>query len=87
MSEKVNALDTQMLYIAAFRYALGRQSYIVPTIANVIMENRDLLTDETAALMVREINECKYLGMEIDAQVWASLAKFLSGGEDDEGRA
>ena len=87
MSEKVNALDTQLLYIAAFRYALGRQSYIVPTIANVIMENRDLLTDETAALMVREINECKYLEMEIDVQVWASLAKFLSGGEDDEGRA
>lgn len=83
----MNVLDTQMLYIAAFRYALGRQTYIVPTIANLIMENRNLLTDETAALMVQEINECKYLGVEMDAQVWASLAKFLSGGEDDEGRA
>ena len=83
----MNVLDTQLLYIAAFRYALGRQSYIVPTIANVIMESRDLLTDETAALMVQEINECNYLGMEIDAQVWVGLAKFLSGGEDDEGRA
>lgn len=84
----MNALDTQLLYIVAFRYALGRQSYIVSTIANVIMENRNLLTDETAALMVREINECNYLGMEIDAQVWASLAKFLlAGGDDDEGRA
>lgn len=31
MSENMNALDTQLLYIAAFRYALGRQSYIVPT--------------------------------------------------------
>lgn len=45
------------------------------------------MTDETAALMVREINECKYLGTEIDAQVWVGLTKFLSGGEDDEGRA
>lgn len=76
----MNVTDTQLLYIAAFRYALGRQTYMVPAIAGAIRESRDLLTDETARLMVREIEECKDLGMECDAEVWRGLAEFLSEG-------
>lgn len=76
--------DTQLLYIAAFRYALGRRTYVVPAIAGAIRESRDLLTDETARLMAREIVECKDLGMECDAEVWRGLAEFLSAGDDDD---
>lgn len=78
--------DTQLLYIAAFRYALGRQTYIVPAIAGAIRESRNLLTDETARLMAREIVECRHLGMECDAAVWWDLAEFLLAGGDDDKR-
>ena len=82
----MNKTDTQLLYIAAFRYALGRSTYVVPAIAGAIRESRDLLTDETAQLMAREIVECKNLGMECDAEVWWDLAEFLlAGGDDDKG--
>ena len=76
----MNVTDTQLLYIAAFRYALGRSTYVVPAIAGAIRESRDLLTDETARLMAREIVECKHLGMECDAAVWWDLAEFLLAG-------
>ena len=73
-------VDTQLLYIAAFRYALGRSTYVVPTVANVIRNNRHELSNETAKLMVREIEDCRCLGDECDAEVWRGLAEFLSEG-------
>lgn len=77
----MNKTDTQLLYIAAFRYALGRSTYMVPAIADAIRESRELLTDETARLMVREIMDSKKnLGMECDARTWQGLAEFLSEG-------
>lgn len=76
----MNVTDTQLLYVAAFRYALGRSTYMVPAIAGVIRESRDLLTDDTARLMAREIVECQNLGMDCDAEVWHDLAEFLSEG-------
>lgn len=80
----MNRTDTQLLYIAAFRYALGRSTYMVPAIAGAIRESRDLLTDETARLMAREIVECRHLGMECDARIWWDLAEFLlDGGSND----
>ena len=78
------SVDTQLLYIAAFRYALGRSTYVVPAIAGAIRESRDLLTDDTARLMAREIEECQNLGMDCDAEVWHGLAEFLSKGVKDE---
>lgn len=80
----MNKTDTQLLYIAAFRYALGRQTYMVPAIAGAIRESRDLLTDETVLLMVREIVECRNLGMACDAEVWRDLAEFLLAGGSNE---
>lgn len=77
-SAKMNSLDTQVLFIAAFRYALGRTDNSVPAMVDNIRWSRDLLTDQTAALMVREIKECKDLGAECDAEAWRGLLEFLS---------
>lgn len=77
-SAKMNSLDTQVLFIAAFRYALGRRDNIVPAMVDNIRWSRDLLTDQTAALMVREIKECEDLGAECDAEAWLGLVDFLS---------
>lgn len=76
------SVDTQLLYIAAFRYALGRRTYVVPVVAANIRNAANLLTDNTKALIVREIKECLYLGDECDAEVWHELAEFLSEDED-----
>lgn len=77
------SVDMQLLYIAAFRYALGRRTYIVPVVAANIRNAIDLLTDNTKALIVREIKECQYLGDDCDAEIWHELAEFLSEANDD----
>lgn len=73
----MNSVGTQLLYIAAFRYALGRSSYITAAISDIIRDNVDVLTDNTLNLMIREIEECKNLGMNCDQEVWKLLAEFL----------
>lgn len=77
-SAKMNSLDTQVLFIAAFRYALGRRDNIVPAMVDNIRWSRDLLTNQTAALMVSEIKACEDLGAECDAEAWLGLVEFLS---------
>lgn len=76
------SVDTQLLYIAAFRYALGRRTYVVPVVAANIRNAIGLLTDDTKALIVREIKECQHLGDECDAEIWLSLADFLLEADD-----
>lgn len=74
MKLSINSLDLQLLFISAFRYALGRRSYITSTMAHIIKDNSDVLTDHTVD---------KDLGMECDRRVWEDLSKFLSGGNND----
>ena len=73
----MNSVDTQLLYIAAFRYALGRSSYITSAISDIIRDNVDVLTDNTVKLMIKEIEECENLGMDCDKEVWPYLSEFL----------
>ena len=51
-----------LLYLAAFRYALGRSTYIVGTICDELL--KATLSDETKKTIVREIKE---------AEVWDSF--------------
>lgn len=74
----MNSADTQLLYLAAFRYVLGRKPYMVSAIAGAIKEGRYLLTNNTKALMVREIEECQYLGDDYATETWRDLAGLLS---------
>lgn len=69
--------DLQLLFIAAFRYALGRRSYITSAISDIIQNNVDVLTDNTVNLIIKEIRECENLGMDCDKEVWMYLAEFL----------
>lgn len=76
----MNSVDTQMLYIAAFRYALGRSSYITAAISDIIRDNVDVLTDNTVKLMIDEIRWCENFGMDCDKEVWRQLAEYLEEG-------
>ncbi|MEJ8785075.1 hypothetical protein [Peptoniphilus sp. HCN-40583] len=69
--------DLQLLFIASFRYALGRRSYITSAISDIIQNNVEVLTDNTVKLMIKEIQECENLGMDCDKEVWQYLAEFL----------
>lgn len=73
----MNKLDKQLLYIAAFRYALGRPTYIVEVFVRILKDNKDELTEESKNLIIKEIAECKDLGMDCDAKAWRSLSEDL----------
>lgn len=73
-------LDLQILFIAAFRYALGRMTYVAPTVAGMIIENIDYLTGNTINLMIKEIEDGEArggLGMDVDKEIWLRLKAEL----------
>lgn len=77
---KLNRMDFRLLILSAFRYALGRMTYIVPVVANVIGESKDRLDSQAIDLIIKEIEEAEKrdgLGMECDIEVWLKLKKEL----------
>lgn len=75
--------DLQILFLAAFRYALGRMTYVVPTVAGMIRENIDYLTGDIINLMIREIEDVDDrggLGMDVDREIWLRLKADLEAG-------
>lgn len=69
-----------LIAAAAFRYALGRQSYMVGHVGSWLRRNKSLLTANTRDLIIREIYEARDrngLGMDCDAKEWLDLAADL----------
>ena len=61
-----------LVYLAAFRYALGRMTYIVSTIADELIKAD--LSDETKKTIVREIK-----AMDFDRKEWTRVKeKFVN---------
>lgn len=79
----IDGEDFDLVVIAAFRYALGRRTYIVPAVANFIKANSKHISNQTKEIIISEINDAKYhkygisLGDEIDAKDWLNLELFL----------
>ncbi|RLC36638.1 hypothetical protein DRH29_04190 [candidate division Kazan bacterium] len=66
--------DEELIYLCAFRYVLGRRSYIVDVVTKFLRKAN--LSPLAKKLVIREINEAqKYhrLGDEIDAEKWLRL--------------
>lgn len=77
---ELNRMDFRLLILSAFRYALGRMTYIVPVVANVIRDSKDRLDSQAIDLIIQEIEEAEKrngLGMECDIEVWLRLKKEL----------
>lgn len=69
-----------LIAVAAFRYALGRQTYIVGYVAGWLIANKDALRRD-AALFVREINEADArgaLGADMDRAEWMRVREAFA---------
>lgn len=82
--------DIDHMIFSAFRYAMGRRSYIVSTTVDFIMNNLDLVPKKFRNLMIDEItmgeNEEYFyrLGDECDKKQWLKLREFLKQAEGKE---
>lgn len=64
----------------AFRYALGRMTYVVPEVAEAIEQNLHNIQPKLRHLMVKEISEAieaKSAGMDMDVDRWKSCRKAI----------
>lgn len=75
--------DTEDIYISAFRYALGRRSYITGFMADQLIQlcRSGGLSKHARNLIVREIDEHTQiignLGRECDKRAWEGLQEYL----------
>lgn len=77
--------DNEHILICAVRYALGRMSYIVGIVAEYVANNRNELSENCIAIIIRDIEEeiemCHRLGqscgMEVDERTWVNLLRVL----------
>lgn len=49
--------EFDILVFCAFRYALGRHTYIVDDVANLILYYKSQISENTKALIIKEIRE------------------------------
>lgn len=75
----------RLIAIAAFRYALGRMTYMPSHVAQWLEQHKDKLSDADRALIALEINEAAEhdtLGHECDRAVWLRLRDSLTSASD-----
>lgn len=69
--------DDDLLLLMAFRYALGRRTYVVSYIVGIILNNWESLEPHRRQLIKNEINEHKRLwgnlGHDCDEQEWNKI--------------
>lgn len=68
------------LAFCAFRYALGRMTYIVGDVCDILRKNVDKIDPYNRELMIKEINKAikdGHAGMDGDVQKWQILSYVL----------
>ncbi|MDP4039510.1 MAG: hypothetical protein Q8P57_02940 [Candidatus Pacearchaeota archaeon] len=68
--------DIRLLIIAAFRYSLGRRTYMHEFIVNLIIKNSEIFNLHDWKRFIDEINEEENLGYPCDIQTWGKLVCF-----------
>ena len=82
---KIESDDDRLVLIAAFRYALGRCSYMPSVVAGVLAQCWPDLTEHDRRLIRNEINEAiewGHIGMQCDAATWGRILEL--GGSNDK---
>ena len=73
-------LDMQIVITGAFRYALGRMTYVVDSTCNVIEAVAQDMDNNQITLMIKEIGEAdknNALGMQMDIDRWRKCQLLL----------
>jgi len=77
IQDKDNFFSDMM--VLSLRYAIPRQTYIVPAVVDFIIQNKEHITKRTKDVMIKDINNalCKgnFKGIEYDA--FTQLLSFL----------
>ena len=84
--------DADLIYMAAFRYAFGRMTYMPDVVTGVIRRNAATLTDKCLALLDRELTEeaeryerawkgktTTNYGMDCDRRKWLAFHEWVKG--------
>jgi hypothetical protein len=75
--------DQDILLFCAFRYALGRQTYVVGAIADIIKANWGHMPQSRRDMFRKEIEEAieqGYAGsVNIDVPCWMSILRMVDG--------
>lgn len=78
-----NDCNQDILLFCAFRYALGRQTYVVGSIADIIKANWDHMPQSRRDMFRKEIEEAiekGYAGsVNIDVPEWLSILHLVDG--------
>lgn len=77
-----NEQDGRQLVVCAFRYALGRMSYVTADVARMIKEHWEELSPSDQKLIHREINEALEMdraGMSCDQAIWRQVLDLSCG--------
>ena len=74
------SLDEEIVLGCAFRYALGRMTYVVGSVASEIERRAHELPIAQCARLIREINEAidnNSAGMQMDVDRWRRCREVL----------
>ena len=83
MKTLVYTQDLELVFIAAFRYALGRCTYMPKAVTNCIKNNISLFSKNDFNIMIKEITEAEQgmygssLGDSHNKQIWLDFRDFL----------
>lgn len=75
----MNELNT--LLICSFRYALGRMTYVVSEVVDIIIRHKKELHASAKLLMIREIKwalDHNQAGLQCDREEWERLLNELT---------
>ncbi len=82
---KIKDDDGQLIGLAAFRYALGRMSYIVPVVCEFLIENKNTFTSHQRDTIKKEIYEAiktDKAGDDMDIKQWKRVAEEMNDGNE-----
>ena len=77
----MNEADKDMLLFCAFRYAIGRRTYIVSLVGDLLIKYKGDVSSESKELILKEIGQAIAVGMggmDCDVAVWTNVIKELS---------
>lgn len=85
-----DAADAKLAYMAMFRYAFGRMTYMPSTVIGIIKANAENLTTSTLELLDRDLTDeanryerlwkgksSSNYGWECDRQLWLSFHEWV----------